>query len=416
MDGAQFELHSFRRPGKTYWAVTARAGAAFLVSASILLNAGYAGAHGVQTIQGQQAYPAIRQFPGSDVSAAPPPFEAVRSVASAAAIGPAYLMSPSGIGTSDPDGASSFLQSRTVPHENGAQGQFRTTAVVVAQNSNNTNSPDVSDPASSELVLDKVGEAFRQNVFLNAFAETSPELFKAFVRRAVAAMAWGESLVQKVSGRDDAGLSPEDEIAAALKRNPLLHAFAEAEPELFKTFVQRVVAVVDGGEDIADMAGAILPALQAAVAKRLAFAADGDVVEANRQTIALRQKLLRDDPETCVFVEDQGKGAQLRTDPSRYRDLMERQQVLQARVLRSVRPGSLPLVSEAEIAPLRDLVQSRLKTMYGEKLALFEKAKLSPGDYRDFCAISLSFLQEIDKLPRSDAVRFLRFIYSSYFR
>jgi hypothetical protein len=111
---------------------------------------------------------------------------------------------------------------------------------------------------------------------------------------------------------------------------------------------------------------------------------------------------------------DEPKGAKLTANLRRqFPELFEREQALHAEILNADGQSSPDSVAPAEQAgPSLVKAFNTIAARPGTKLSLLAQDKLAPSEYQDYCQVTLALFREVRQLPKQEAVRVLRYLYS----
>jgi hypothetical protein len=145
----------------------------------------------------------------------------------------------------------------------------------------------------------------------------------------------------------------------------------------------------------------------------LARASDSAVLDNIDIIIAYMEGLLNTDPERCISLVDETKGAKLNVNLARqFRDIFRMELDLHANILRDAKKEGVKAPTERQVQPYLSKVFFALGSMPGVRLSLLDQPNLGPSDYKDYCGMTLSMFREIRRLPREEAVALLRYLYS----
>jgi hypothetical protein len=147
--------------------------------------------------------------------------------------------------------------------------------------------------------------------------------------------------------------------------------------------------------------------------KHLLAIASGDVLlEITETYLAYMQGLQAANPESCVALSDESKGARLTSNLAK--DLpatfAREISVLERIAATNAHIGIAP-ISAAEAQPYLATVYAALRRQ-PVKGDLLGRERLDPSEFAPYCSLVIAFFQAVLDLPRDDRVNLLRFIYA----
>ncbi len=214
--------------------------------------------------------------------------------------------------------------------------------------------------------------------------------------------------------RGEAGVAPSgavglpDEVAQL----PAVAALRQTDPDAFRRFSRRFLASysADGGDDaILSVARA---ALRKSLKRRVAAMPGETLIEITRVYLGYMQGLQTTDPESCVGLSDEGKGARLTANLARaFPDLFARDM--------AVLTSAAAFSGDGVAAPTAEQARPYLESVFNQlrqqslRLDLLTSDTLVPTQYSPYCSLVIAFYQAALALPQHDAVDLLRYLYAS---
>jgi len=126
--------------------------------------------------------------------------------------------------------------------------------------------------------------------------------------------------------------------------------------------------------------------------------------------IAYLSALQNSDPESCVALEDDTRGATLRINlATRLPALAARELDLYEKIF-GTSPARRSLPTEQQTMPTLNKVLEKLGKRSDLKSELLDKDRLAPAEFRPFCDLLLAFYQELRRLPDKQAADLSRYL------
>jgi hypothetical protein len=209
-----------------------------------------------------------------------------------------------------------------------------------------------------------------------------------------------------------AALAPADNLPAAVASLPAIIALARNDPAAFERFKKRYADSAPNARDdeVLSLARA---ALRKSVKHLLAIASGDVLLEITEASLAYMQGLQASNPESCVALSDESKGAKLTSNLAKelpvqfIRDMSVLERIASTNPHTSVAP-----MSTEEARPRLETVFNALRRQ-SVKTELLGRAKLEPADFPPYCALVIAFYQAVLDLPRDDKVNLLRYLYAA---
>ena len=205
--------------------------------------------------------------------------------------------------------------------------------------------------------------------------------------------------------------SPGD-LPAAVASLPAVVTLQRNDPAAFERFKKRYAAgAVNAREDEAmSLARATL---RKSVRHLLAIASGDVLLEITATSLAYMQGLQATNPESCVALSDESKGAKLTSNLAK--DLpgpFGREMSVLERIAGTNPHTAITPMSDDEARPYFEKVASTLRRQ-SVKTELQGRERLDPSDFAPYCALVIAFYQAVLDLPRDDKVNLLRYLYAA---
>jgi GYF domain 2 len=203
-----------------------------------------------------------------------------------------------------------------------------------------------------------------------------------------------------------------NDLPAAVASLPAVVALQRNDPAAFERFKKRYADSAPNAQDdeVLSLARA---ALRKSVKHLLAIASGDILLEITETSLAYMQGLQASNPESCVALSDESKGAKLTSNLAKelpvqfVRDMSVLERIASTNPHTTVAP-----MSTDEARPHLETVFNALRQQ-SVKTELLGRAKLEPADFAPYCALVIAFYQAVLDLPRDDKVNLLRYLYAA---
>jgi hypothetical protein len=203
------------------------------------------------------------------------------------------------------------------------------------------------------------------------------------------------------------------ELEEAVVKVPVFAALRRAEPQAFGELIARWKDGYSKGlpeEEITAQARALVADV---VRRRLPFAPDEKLAEWVDILIGYMDNLKLTDPESCVALEDESKGARLKSNLTKlYPEISSRELSLKQAIIEADVTGGRSVPTSQQVQPYLEKVYDKLARRSDLRLALFDKDTLDVTEFRPFCELALAFYQELRHLPKNESSAVLRTLYA----
>ena len=201
------------------------------------------------------------------------------------------------------------------------------------------------------------------------------------------------------------------DLPASIANLPGVVALQRNDPASFERFKKRYAAGAAKAPDDEAMPIA-RTALRKSVKGLLAISSGDTLLEITEAYLAYMQGLQSSNPESCVALSDESKGARLTSNLAKEFPI---QFIRDMSILERV-AGTNP---NATIAPLTvDQARPYLETVFGKlrqlpvKSELLGRDRLDPSEFEPYCTLVIAFYQIVLDLPRDDKINLLRYLYA----
>lgn len=202
------------------------------------------------------------------------------------------------------------------------------------------------------------------------------------------------------------------ELRETLLELPAYRALKESAPGRFKQLLDAVMPSLRGDESEVEVLALARTQLGPIVRLDLARAPDAPVVMATKLTVT--QVLLlaeRGDPACFSFLAADPPAARAAAR-SIHDDLRTSEQEELARVITGAATHPEPTPGRDAVAPRLDLILPYVRARFGNDATILEHLSDPGVDKLQACRVMVALYQRVLVLPRADAARVLRFLYS----
>lgn len=203
-----------------------------------------------------------------------------------------------------------------------------------------------------------------------------------------------------------------DDLPASVASLPAVVALQRNDPAAFERFKKRFAdSAMNARED--EVLSIARAALRKSVKHLLAISSGDVLLEITATSLAYMQGLQASNPESCVALSDESKGARLTSNlakelPNQFvRDMS----VLERIAGTNPHTAVAPMTTE-EARPYLETVFNTLRQQ-SVKSELLGRSKLDPSDFQPYCALVIAFYQAVLELPNDDKVNLLRYLYAA---
>jgi hypothetical protein len=195
-----------------------------------------------------------------------------------------------------------------------------------------------------------------------------------------------------------------------LLKRPVFQALAKAEPRVFADLADRMAIKLRQGVPLEEAAVAAKPVIANLAQKYLPLAADDDMAAGVALNVDYMERLISDDPQSCVAIGDPAKGIALRADLTRYTDIAAREGPLLSAIIASgsSRPASAP--PQKDVEQILPKMLARIEAKRPGSGAQMKKTALSSTDYATHCQLLIDLFAEALALPPREKFLVLRYL------
>ncbi len=192
---------------------------------------------------------------------------------------------------------------------------------------------------------------------------------------------------------------------------PAVMALQRNDPAAFGRFKKRYVAYTAVNARKYDEVTLARNALRKSVKHLLAISPGDILLEITETSISYLQGLQSSNPETCVWLSDENKGARLTSDLAK--DLPEpfmREMSVLERIASTNPNMAIAPIGDEEAGPYFEKLINSVRRQ-NVKTDLQARERLDPSELAPYCALVIAFYQAVLDLPRDDKVNVLRNLY-----
>jgi hypothetical protein len=153
-------------------------------------------------------------------------------------------------------------------------------------------------------------------------------------------------------------------------------------------------------------------ALRRSVRHLLANSPGEVLVEITETSLSYLQGLQSTDPETCVWLSDDNKGAKRTSNLAKDMQMQYIREMSVLERIASTDPHAVIVpMSDQEARPYFEKVVAELRRQ-NFKTDLQARERLDPSEFAPFCALVIAFYQAVLDLPGDDKINVLRNLYA----
>jgi hypothetical protein len=201
------------------------------------------------------------------------------------------------------------------------------------------------------------------------------------------------------------------DLPAAVASLPAVMALQRNDAAAFDRFRKRFadLAANARGDEVMSQARA---ALRKSVKHLLAISSGDVLLEITETYLAYMQGLQAANPESCVALSDESKGARLTSNLAKELPAtFAREMAVLERIAGTNPHIAVAPISAAEAQPYLGTVYNALRRQ-PVKGDLLGRERLDPPEFSPYCSLVIAFFQAVLDLPRDDKVNLLRYIYA----
>jgi hypothetical protein len=192
---------------------------------------------------------------------------------------------------------------------------------------------------------------------------------------------------------------------------PAVTALQRNDPDAFERFKKRYTdsAVNTGkGEEMTLARNALRKSV-----RHLLPISSGDVLlEITETSLSYLQGLQSTDPESCVWLSDDSKGARLKSNLAKTLPMPYiREMSVLERIAGANRHAAIAAMSDEDAQPYFAKVRNALLRQ-NVRTDLQARERLDPSEFAPYCALVIAFYQAVLDLPRDDKINVLRNLYA----
>lgn len=217
---------------------------------------------------------------------------------------------------------------------------------------------------------------------------------------------------KSASAPRSAFISAPGDLPAAVSSLPAVTVLQRNDPTAFERFKKRYTdgAVNTRDDEVISLARA---ALRKSVKHLLAIASGDVLLDITATSLAYMQALQSTNPESCVALSDESKGAKLTSNLAKdFPGLFSRDMAVLERIASTNPHTAIAPMTPEEARPYFETVFKALGRQ-PVKTELLGRERLDTADFAPYCALVIAFYQAVLDLPRDDKVNLLRHLYAA---
>jgi len=193
---------------------------------------------------------------------------------------------------------------------------------------------------------------------------------------------------------------------------PAVATLERNDPADFNRFVTRFAAgAVNAPDD--ELMSLARTALRKSVKRLLANASEDTLLDITETYLAYMTALQITNPESCVALSDESKGAGLTANLAKdFPILFGRDLTVLERVAGTDPNASIAPPSAEQAQPYLETVFNALRQLPVQR-ELLGREKLTPAEFPAYCTLVIAFYDAVLALPREDKVNLLRYLYAT---
>jgi hypothetical protein len=206
--------------------------------------------------------------------------------------------------------------------------------------------------------------------------------------------------------------SAADGLPESIAVLPAVTALKRNDPAAFDRFVKRFAIANTGSHADDEMLSLARAALRKSVKRQLANAPGSTLLEITDVYLGYMQGLQSANPESCVALSDEGKGAKLTSNLARAYPALFGRDMAVLEAAGNITATGTPALTAEQARPYLETVFSRLRQQ-PLQIDLLSRDKIAPADFLSYCNLVIAFYQAVRGLPEDDAVKLLRYLYAT---
>lgn len=229
---------------------------------------------------------------------------------------------------------------------------------------------------------------------------------------AVVLLKSGTLRPKSIVGARAALMPAPGDLPVAVAALPAVAALQHNDPEAFDKFKRRFAnSAANVRAD--EVMTAARNALRKSVKHLLAISSGDILIEITETSLAYLQGLQKANPESCVALSDESKGARLTSNLAKDLPALFGREMSVLEKIANTNPHiTVAPMSAVEARPYFDRVAAQLGRQ-SVRTELQGRDRLDPSEFQPYCALVIAFYQAVLDLPRDDKVNLLRHLYAT---
>jgi hypothetical protein len=206
----------------------------------------------------------------------------------------------------------------------------------------------------------------------------------------------------------------DDSIEQGLLANDMYAAIRKADPQTYRAILERFTDGVRRGKTISEMRSEIYPLGANLFQQLLPHASDDNLVTYTNFLVHQLSVLKSSDPSDCYYAANAAKttSSAYIALTGRHKDLFAEEDKLEARILAESTGKDKHIPREEEVEASLKQISTGLQRRFGDDAQLLSADNVAVEKHRAYCEVLVSTYAAVLKLPRTQAVALLRYIYA----
>jgi hypothetical protein len=206
-------------------------------------------------------------------------------------------------------------------------------------------------------------------------------------------------------------LVSSSDLSSDVANLPAVMALQRNDPAAFERFKKRYADSAVNARKDEEMTLA-RNALRKSVKHLLAISPGDVLLDITETSLSYLQGLQSANPETCVWLSDDNKGARLTSNLAKDLPMPYMREMSVLERIASINPHmAIAPMSDEEARPYFERVLATLRRQ-NVKTDLQARERLDPSEFAPYCALVIAFYQAVLELPRDDKINVLRNLYA----
>jgi hypothetical protein len=207
----------------------------------------------------------------------------------------------------------------------------------------------------------------------------------------------------------------DESIEQGLLKIDIYAAIRKADPQTFKVMLERFIDGIRRGKTISEMRSEIYPLGAKLFGELLPHASDDNLVTYTNFLVRQLSQLGSSNPSDCYYAANAAKitSSAYIALADKYKDLFAEGDKLEARIIAESTGKDKHIPREEEVAASLKQIFAGLQQRYGNDVQLLSADNVAVEKHGVYCEAVASTYAAVLKLPRTQAVALLRYMYGS---